>query len=107
MRAERDADRFAGAGAERDPEVIDVSRHAIDFRGEGDGRAGDMDEVAVAKLRIAVPARWLASMRQQLREIWRRPALRPFVIFPGHDRRMALPSHKTNRAKQSDGQAAK
>jgi hypothetical protein len=40
-----------------------------------------MNEVAVAKLRITVPARWLASMRQQLREIWRRPALRPFVVF--------------------------
>ncbi len=46
----------------------------------------------------------LASVRQQLREIWRRPALRPFVIFPYHDRRMALPSRKTNRAKQNDDQ---
>ena len=104
VRAEGDTDRFARARAECDPEVIDVRRHAIDFGGEGNGRARDVNQIAVAKLRIAVPASLLVSMRQPLREIWRRPALRPFDIVSGHDRRRALPSHKTYRAKQRDGQ---
>ena len=64
VRAERDTDRFARARAKCDPEVIDVGRHAIDFGGEGNGRARDVNQIAVAKLRIVVPARWLASMRQ-------------------------------------------
>ena len=57
VRAERDADWFAAARAERNPEVIDVGRHPIDFSSEGNGRARDVNQIAVAKLRIAVPAR--------------------------------------------------
>lgn len=52
VRAEGDTDRLAGPGAERDPEVIDVGRYAIDFSGEGDRRAGDMNQIAVAEVRI-------------------------------------------------------
>jgi len=44
--------------------VINVGRHAIDFGGEGNGLAGDMNKIAVEKIRITVPARSLASMRQ-------------------------------------------
>ena len=48
MRAERDTDRFAAARANRDPEMVDVGRLAIDFSGEGDGCASDMNEIAMA-----------------------------------------------------------
>ena len=81
MRAEGDTDRLARPGAERDPKVIDVGRYAIDFSGEGDRRAGDMNQIAVAEIRIGVPPWMSMSMRQSLREIWRRPALRPLVIL--------------------------
>ena len=106
VRAEGDTDRFARARARAkcDPKVIDVRRHAIDFGGEGNGRTRDVNQIAVAKLRIGVSSSLLVSMRQPLREIWRRPALRPLVIVSDHQRRMTLPSHKTDCAKQGDGQ---
>lgn len=102
MSAERDSKRFAGSDADRDPEVVDVGRHAIDFRGERNGRAGDTDEVAVVESRVNRPDASLVSMRQRLREFWRRPALRPFAVKPGQARGIALSSHKTNHAKQGD-----
>ena len=102
MRAQRAAKRFAGTDADRDPEVIDVSGHAVDFRGERDGRAGDMDEVAVVKARVNWPDALFVAMWQRLRELWRRPALRPFAVKRGQARGIALPSHETNQAKQSD-----
>jgi hypothetical protein len=66
---ECDADRFAGAKADRDPEVIDVRRDTIDFRGEGDWSSGNMNEVAVAKTEVAArPALFFASVWQALKE---------------------------------------
>jgi hypothetical protein len=55
VRTQRDAKRFAGPDSDRDPEVIGVRRHAIDFRGERDGSAGDMDEVAMVKATVKRP----------------------------------------------------
>jgi hypothetical protein len=63
-----------------------------------------MNQIAVVKLRVTVPASLLVSMRQSLREIWRRPALRLSLIFCRQEPRRTLSSHKTNRAKQGDGQ---
>ena len=107
MGAERDADWFAGPDSDRDPEVIDVRRHPIDFRGEGDGRAGDMDEIAIVEPNGNPPARLFAAMWQRSGEIWRRAALRLFVIFRCHEPRMVLPARKTDRPKQSDRQGGK
>ena len=100
MRAERDANWFASPDADRDPEVIDVGRHAIDFRGERDGRAGDVDEVPVVESRVNRSDASLVSMRQRLREFWRRPGLWPFAIHCRETRGIALSSHKTNQAEQ-------
>ena len=48
MSTERDADGLAVTEADGDPEVIDVRRNAIDFRGEGDWSANNMNEITVA-----------------------------------------------------------
>ena len=100
MSAERDSNGLAAPNTDRDPEVIDVVGHAIDFRGECNGSAGDVDEVAVIQARVNRPDVALVAMRQRLREIWRRPALRPFAIHCGQAPRIALPSHKTTQAEQ-------
>jgi hypothetical protein len=67
--AECDADRFAGAKADRDPEVIDVRRDPINFRGEGDWSSGDMNEIAVPETQVvARPPLFSALMWQALKE---------------------------------------
>jgi hypothetical protein len=45
--AERDPDGFPAPGPDGDPEMIDVRRNAIDFRGESDRSTGDMNKLAV------------------------------------------------------------
>lgn len=104
MRAQSDADRFADADPDRDPEMIDVCRDAIDFGSESDGLAGDMDEVAVVKTRVNRPDAWLVSMRQRLGERWRWSALGLLVVHCGQTRGIVLPLHKTDQAEQSDRQ---
>jgi len=57
MRTERDPDRLDGTCIEGDPKVIDVRRNAIDFGREGNDFSGDVNELAVVKLkRTAVSA---------------------------------------------------
>lgn len=69
MRAQCDADRFAGAKADRDPEVIDVCRDPINFRGECDWSADNMNEIAVTETEvIARSALFSASVWQRLKE---------------------------------------
>ena len=57
MRAERDPDRLSAASRYADPEVIDVGRDAVDFRGEGDRLPCDPDEITVSKTKPGVPIR--------------------------------------------------
>jgi hypothetical protein len=67
--AQRDADRFAYAKADSDPEVIDVRRDPINFRGECDRSSGNMNEIAVVEIQvIAWPALFSASVWQALKE---------------------------------------
>jgi hypothetical protein len=67
--AKGDADRFAGAKADRDPEVIDVRRDPINFRSECDWSSGNMNEIAVAETQVvARPARFSTSVWQALKE---------------------------------------
>ena len=69
MSAKGDADRFAGAKADRDPEVIDVRRDPINFRGECDWSSGNMNEIAVAETQVvARPALFSSSVWQALKE---------------------------------------
>jgi hypothetical protein len=69
MGAECDADRCAGAKADRDPEVIDVRRDTIDFRGERDRSSGNMNEIAVVETQVIPrPALFSASVWQALKE---------------------------------------
>jgi len=84
--------------------MVDVAGHAIDFRGERDRLAGDMDEVAVVKARVNRPDASLVSMRQRLGELWRWSALGPFAVHCGQARGIALPFRKTDQAEQSDRQ---
>jgi hypothetical protein len=67
--AECDADRFAGAKADRDPEVIDVRRDPINFRGEGDRSSAHVNEVAVAETEVVARSPlFSALMWQALKE---------------------------------------
>jgi len=67
--AQRDADRFAYAKADRDPEVIDVRRDPINFRGECDRSSGNMNKITVVEIQvIAWPALFSASVWQALKE---------------------------------------
>jgi hypothetical protein len=69
VRTECDADRFAGAKADRDPKVIDVRRDTIDFCGECDRSAGNLNEIAVVETQaIARTALFSASVWQALKE---------------------------------------
>jgi hypothetical protein len=69
MRTERDANRLAGAKADRDPEVIDVRRDPVNFRGKRDRSSGNVNEIAVVETEvIARPALFSASMWQRLKE---------------------------------------
>lgn len=68
MSTERDADRLAGADADRDPEMIDVGRDTIDFRGERNWSAGKMNQVAMVKSKVAARGLLSASMWQAFRE---------------------------------------
>ena len=68
MRAERDTDWFVGTDADRDPEMIDVRRDAIDFRGEGDGSSSEMDKVALVQPKVAPLGLLSASMWQAFKE---------------------------------------
>jgi len=68
LRTERDTDRFAATDADRDPEMIDVRRDAIDFRGEGDGSSSEMDEVALVQPKVIPPGLLSASMWQAFKE---------------------------------------
>jgi hypothetical protein len=52
MRAQGDADRFAGADADRNPEMIYVRRDAIDFGGESDGCSCYVNEVPVVQTKV-------------------------------------------------------
>jgi hypothetical protein len=70
--AKRDPNRLAGPDSDRDPEMIDVGRDAIDFSSESDWGSGDMDEVAMVQIGVNVSARSIASVRQWLREGWGR-----------------------------------
>ena len=69
MRTECDADRFAGAKADRDPEVIEVRRDTINFRGECDWSSGNMNEITGAETQVvARAALFSASVWQALKE---------------------------------------
>ena len=57
MRAERDPDRLAAASGDADPEMIDVGRDSVDFRGESDRFSRQPDEIAVSKTKPRVPVR--------------------------------------------------
>ena len=69
VRTECDPDGFAGAKADRDPEVIEVRRDTINFRGECDWSSGDVNEIAVAETQVvARPPLFSALMWQALKE---------------------------------------
>ena len=69
MGTECEANGPGSGEADRDPEVIDVPRDAIDFRGERDRSSGNMNEIAVAETEvIARLALFSASMWQALKE---------------------------------------
>jgi hypothetical protein len=69
MGTECDADGLAGAETDRDPEVIDICRDPIDFRGESDWSPGNMNEIAVAQTpMVARSALFSASVWQALKE---------------------------------------
>ena len=65
MGTEGDADRFAGAEADRDPKMIDVRRDAIDFSGEGDWSSGDMNEITVAVAQVLARPALFSALRWQ------------------------------------------
>lgn len=46
--------------------MIDVSRDAIDFRREGNGDAGRMDEIAMVEWQVAMPGTLAMSMWQAI-----------------------------------------
>ena len=48
--------------------MIDVGRDAVGFRGEGDGGAGDMNNLAVTKVEIAALRAFSALVWQRVRE---------------------------------------
>ena len=64
MSAQCDPDRFAGADTDRDPEMIDVRREAIDFRRERDRTADNVNEVPVVESKVAARGLLSASMWQ-------------------------------------------
>ena len=68
MSAQRDANWFAGANTNRDPEMIDVRRNAIDFRREGNRSAGKVNEIAVVESGVAARGLLSASMWQAFKE---------------------------------------
>ena len=48
MSAKRDSKGFVSTDSKSDPEVIDVARDAIDFRGESDGDTRHVDKISTA-----------------------------------------------------------
>jgi hypothetical protein len=48
------AQGFAVGHSEGDPEVIDVARNFVGFRGEGDRYSRHADEVSIAQLEVSV-----------------------------------------------------
>ena len=68
MGAQRDSDWFTRADTDRDPEMIDVRRDAIDLGGKRDWVSGKMNEVAVVESRVATRRLLSVSMWQALKE---------------------------------------
>lgn len=66
MSAQRYAHRTVSTCLKSDPEVIDVSRDAIDFRGEGNRDAGRMDEIAMVEWQVAMPGTLAMSVWQAI-----------------------------------------
>jgi hypothetical protein len=64
MGAQRDANGFATAYPNGDPEVIDIGRHPVGFRGERDGRSSQMDKISVPQGKVAVLLALAVSVRQ-------------------------------------------
>ena len=69
VRAERDPNRFARPNADGDPKVIDVRGDTIEFRGESDGRSGEVDEIAVITRKGGAFGEVAAAMRQAFKAL--------------------------------------
>jgi hypothetical protein len=100
--AKGDADRIARADADTDPEMVDVCSDGIQFRSEGGGRPGDMDEIAMVQTVEMTRTGLAAAMGQGLRERWRRPNVRPLVRVDRRAFRHVLPARETNHTEESD-----
>ena len=94
MGTECDANGFAGAEADGDPEVIDVRGDAIYFRGERDWISDDVNKIAVGETQVVTLL--FASMRQRSGGRWCRAGSNP----PLSDKGCAA-SPKTKRADQT------
>ena len=64
MGAQRDADGFAAAHSDGNPEVIDVARDPVGFRGESDWHACHVHKLSMAQLKVPVLAALAVSMWQ-------------------------------------------
>jgi len=77
MRTQRYPDRLPAPDSERDPEMIDIFRHSIDFDRKGNWRTDHPDDVAVVQAGAGTAIRLLiASKRQRWRILqWDRGGL--------------------------------
>ena len=64
MGAQRDADGFAAAHSDGNPEVIDVARDPVGFRGESDWDARHVHKLSMAQLKVPVLAALAVSVWQ-------------------------------------------
>ena len=64
MRAQSDANGFAGAYPDGNPKVIDVTRKPVGFRGESDWGARHVHKLSVSELKLPVLAALAVSMWQ-------------------------------------------
>jgi hypothetical protein len=84
MGAQRDPDRFAAANSDGNPEVIDVTRNPVGFRGKRDRHARDMNKVSMSERKVSMLAAVAVSMRQASRVIvysaaWEEPV--PIFLY--------------------------
>src|SRR5664279_409144 len=82
MSAERDSEGFIAADPDGNPEMIDIGRDAVGFRGEGDRHARQVHKLPMPQWKVVMLTALAVSMGQASRVIFTRRHVKiPSSIF--------------------------